>query len=258
MVLAIDIGNTNIVIGCFEQNKIFFIERVSTNHAATDLEYVSIIRTALHINKRSSEELTGAIISSVVPNLTNTVKRAIEKYADIKVMVVSPGIKTGLSILVDNPAQLGSDLVVDAVAGINNYPVPQIIIDMGTATTLSVIDKNKNYIGGLITTGLEISADALTRRTSQLPKIAFEATSHVIGKNTVDCMKNGIMYSTASAIDGLIERIEEEIGEKCTVIATGGLAPVVVPICRRKIILDDELLLKGLMIIYSKNIRNQL
>ncbi|MBO5060478.1 MAG: type III pantothenate kinase [Clostridia bacterium] len=253
MVLAIDIGNTNIVIGCFLEDKILFIERISTNHAATDLEYASMIKTALHINGHSSEELKGAIISSVVPSVTNTVRRAVEKYAKVDVMVVSPGIKTGLSIMVDNPAQLGSDLVVDAVAGINNYPVPQIIIDMGTATTLSVIDKKKNYIGGVITTGMAISADALTSRTSQLPKIAFDSPRNVIGKNTVDCMKNGIMYSTAGAIDGLVERIEEELGEMCTVIATGGLASIVTPLCKKKIILDDELLLKGLMIIYNKN-----
>lgn len=253
MVLAIDIGNTNIVIGCFDNNEILFIERASTNHAATDLEYAAMIKTALHINNLSSDDLSGAIISSVVPSVTNTIKRAIEKYADIEVTVVSPGLKTGLNILVDNPTQLGSDLVVDAVAGINNYPVPQIIIDMGTATTLSVIDKNKNYIGGLITSGMAISADALTRRTSQLPKIAFDCPNSIIGKNTVECMKSGIMFSTACAIDGLIERIENELGESCTVIATGGLSQIITPICKRNIILDDKLLLKGLMIIYNKN-----
>lgn len=253
MVLAIDIGNTNIIIGCFEQDRVIFIERISTSNSATDLEYASMIQTALHINNHSSEELEGAVISSVVPSVTNTVRHAVEKYAKIDVMVVSPGIKTGLSILVDNPGQLGSDLVVDAVAGINNYPVPQIIVDMGTATTLSVIDGKKNYIGGMITTGMAISADALTRRTSQLPKIAFDTPRNVIGKNTVDCMKNGIMYSTACAIDGLIEKIEEELGERCTVIATGELASIVTPLCKRNIILDDALLLKGLMIIYNKN-----
>ena len=253
MILAIDIGNTNIVIGCFDDEKILFIERISTNHMATDLEYATSIRMALHIHNLSSSELTGAIISSVVPSLTSTVKYAVEKYAGLEATVVSPGIKTGLSILVDNPAQLGSDLVAAAVAGINHYPSPQIIIDMGTATTMSVIDKGKNYIGGVIMTGMAISADALTSRTSQLPKIAFDPPHNVIGKNTVDCMKNGIIYSNACAIDGLVERIEEELGEKCTVIATGGLASVVTPLCKRKIILDDELLLKGLMIIYNKN-----
>lgn len=253
MVLAIDIGNTNIVIGCFEDKKILFIERVSTNRGATDLEYAAMIRTAIHIHGFNSGTLTGAIISSVVPSVTGTVKRAIEKYAKIKVLVVEPGLKTGLSIKVDNPAQVGSDLVVDAVAGTNHYPTPLIIIDMGTATTISVIDRSKSYLGGMILPGVAISSDALTGRTSQLPHIAFEAPKNVIGKNTVDCMKNGIMYSNACAIDGIVDRIEEELGERCTVVATGGLAGMITPLCRRDIILDDDLLLKGLMIIYNKN-----
>lgn len=254
MVLAVDIGNTNIVVGGFEGDKILFRERVSTNPLSTDLEYATAFRMALHMHDYNSSQLTGAIISSVVPSVTNTVKRAIEKYAGVKVMIVGPGIKTGLSILIDNPAQLGSDLVVDAVAGIKEYNVPQIIIDMGTATTLSVVDKNRNYLGGMIMTGMAVSTDALTSRTSQLPKVAFEVPKKVIGRNTVDCMKSGIMYSNACALDGLIERIEEELGEKCTVIATGGLAGVVTPLCKNKIILDDDLLLKGLMIIYNKNV----
>lgn len=253
MVLAIDIGNTNIVIGCFDDGKILFIERVSTNHMATDLEYAATIKMALNVHSYRTSMLDGAIISSVVPSLTITIKKAIKKFANVEVMSVSPGIKTGLSIMIDNPAQLGSDLVVDAVAGINTYPVPQIIIDMGTATTVSVIDRNKNYVGTMIMTGVSTSADALTSRTAQLPKIAFETPHNLIGKNTVDSMRNGIMYSNACAIDGITERIEEEIGEKCTVIATGGLAGVIVPLCKKNVILDDELLLKGLMIIYNKN-----
>ncbi len=253
MVLAIDIGNTHTVLGCFEGDKILFIERVSTNLTATDLEYAAVIRMALHIHGVNSSTVEGAIISSVVPTVTGTFCRAIEKYAQVKVTVVGPGVKTGLNIHIDNPAQLGSDLVVDAVAGINYYSVPQIIVDMGTATTFSVIDKNKNYIGTLITTGMAISAEALTSRTSQLPRIAFDKPSSVIGKNTVDSMKNGIMYANAGAIDAIVERIEAELGEQCTVIATGGMCGVVTSLCKRKIITDDELLLKGLMIIYRKN-----
>ncbi len=253
MVLAIDIGNTHTVIGCFEDERILFIERVSTNLTATDLEYAALIKMALHIHDVSSSMIEGAIISSVVPSVTSTVRRAIEKYAQVKVTVIGPGVKTGLSIHIDNPAQLGADLVVDAVAGINNYSVPQIIIDMGTATTFSVIDKNKNYIGTLITTGMAISAEALTSGTSQLPRIAFERPSSVIGKNTVDSMRAGIMYSNASAIDGIIERIEEELGERCTVIATGGMAGAVSPLCKRELTVDECLMLRGLMIIYRKN-----
>lgn len=255
MILAIDIGNTNIVVGCFENDEIVFSERVSTNHKATDMEYATTISMVLHIHGYNSSQLTGAIISSVVPDVTNTVKRAIEKYTKLTdVLVVSPGIKTGLVIHIDNPAQLGSDLVVDAVAGINHYPVPQIIIDMGTATTFSVINKQKQYIGGLITCGMGISADTLTKSTSQLSKVAFDTPKKVIGTNTVDCIKGGIMLSNACAIDGLVDRIEDELGEKCTVIVTGGLAETVVPLCKKNVILDNDLLLKGLMIIYNKNV----
>ncbi|MGN1316201.1 MAG: type III pantothenate kinase [Acutalibacteraceae bacterium] len=253
MVLAIDIGNTNIVVGCFENNKILFTERISTNRTATDLEYASTVNTAMQMHSLNPGNLSGAIISSVVPSVTATFKRAIEKYAGVKVMTVGPGTKTGLSIKIDNPAQLGSDLVVDAVAGINQYPTPQIIIDMGTATTMSVIDKDKNYIGGIIMTGVSVSAEALASRTSQLPRIAYEIPKKVIGKNTVDCMKSGVMYANACAIDGLIEKIEKELGSPCTVIATGGLAGTIIPLCKKNIIINDELLLKGLMIIYNKN-----
>ena len=158
-----------------------------------------------------------------------------------------------MSILIDNPAQLGSDLVVDAVAGINEYPLPQIIIDMGTATTFSIIDRNRNYLGGMITTGMAVSAEALVSKTSQLPKIAFDKPKKLIGTNTVDCIKSGIMYSTASSLDGMIERIEDELGERCTVIATGGLASLVTPLCKRDIILDEDLMLKGLVNIYNRN-----
>lgn len=253
MILVVDIGNTNIVMGCFDGDKILFRERVSSSQKATDLEYAVSIKIALEMNHVESKEITGVIMSSVVPSITNTFKRAVEKLTGVKPLVVGPGIKTGLSILIDNPAQLGSDLVVDAVAGINEYPVPQIIIDMGTATTFSVIDKNRNYLGGMITTGMSVSTDALISRTSQLPKIAFEVPKKLIGKNTIDCLKSGIMYSNACSIDGMIERIEEELGEKCTVIATGGLANLITPLCKRKIILDDELMLKGLFIIYNRN-----
>lgn len=254
MILAIDIGNTNIVMGCFDDEKILFRERVSTDHTATDLEYAVTVKTALDMHRLSPEQITGAIMSSVVPTVTNTFKRAIEKYCGVKPMVVGPGIKTGLSIRIDNPAQLGSDLVVDAVAGIHEYPVPLIIVDMGTATTFSVIDRNRNYLGGLITTGMAVSADALTSRTSQLPKISFDIPKRVIGTNTVDCIKSGIMYSAAAAIDGIVERIEGDLGESCTVVATGGLSGLVAPLCKTKLILDDDLLLKGLKLIYHKNI----
>lgn len=253
MLLALDVGNTNIVLGCFDVDNILFRERVSTNQQATDLEYATRIRMALDMYGIDRKEINEAIISSVVPSVTNTLKKAVEKYLGCTPMIVGPGIKTGLSIVIDNPAQLGSDLVVDAVAGISEYPVPLIIIDMGTATTFSLVDAKKRYLGGVIMTGMAVSTEALVSRTSQLPRIAFEAPKSVIGTNTIDCMKSGIMYSTACAIDGMIDRIEEEIGEHCTVVATGGLAGTVVPLCKKDIILDDDLLLKGLHVIFEKN-----
>ena len=243
MILAIDIGNTNIVLGCADSDRILFRERLATVQRETSLEYAVKIKAALDINGIDRTQISGAVISSVVPSVTNTVKAAAEKLIDGKIMIVGP----------DNPAQLGSDLVVDAVAGIHDYPLPQIIIDMGTATTFSVIDKDRTYIGGLITTGVAVSADALNSRTAQLPKIAYEKPKRVICSNTVDCITSGIMYSNACAIDGIIERIEEELGEKATVIATGGLSQVVIPLCRHEITYDDDLLLKGLMLIWNKN-----
>jgi len=254
MLLAIDAGNTNIVLGCFDKdNQILFRERLSTNQSATALEYAAGIKTALEMHGIDKNLIDDAIISSVVPSITATLKSAVKKYTGKKVMVVGAGIKTGLNIVIDNPAQLGSDLVVDAVAGLHEYPVPQIIIDMGTATTLSVVNEKKQYIGGVIMTGMAVSMNALVDKTSQLPKISFEAPKKVIGSNTIDCMKSGIMYATASSLDGMIQRIQDELGQKCTVIATGGLAGLVTPLCKSEIILDDDLLLKGLNIIYHKN-----
>lgn len=254
MLLAVDIGNTNIVFGCVDENdNIAVFERISTNHNATAAEYASLIKNILEMNDFRCGDIDDAIMSSVVPSVTNTVKEAIRKLFGVDVMIVGPGVKTGLNILIDNPRQLGSDQAVDAVAAINQYPVPLIVIDMGTATTISVVDKNKNYLGGLIMTGMGVAADALIQRTAQLPKIDFERPASVIGRNTIDCMKSGALYSNACAIDGIIQHIEEELGEPCTAVATGGLAPVVIPLCRRKIHVNSDLLISGLAIIYRKN-----
>ncbi len=258
MLLAIDIGNTNIVLGCVDKdNNIVLFERISTNHQATATEYAVLIKNIIEINNFQINDIDDAIMSSVVPAVTESVKTAVKKLFNTEILIVGPGLKTGLNILIDNPAQLGSDQVVDAVASINQYSVPQIVIDMGTATTVSVIDKNKNYLGGLIIAGMGTATNALTAKTAQLPKINFEIPEKVIGTNTVDCMKSGMLYSNACALDGIIERIEEELGEKCTVIATGGLSEIVVQLCKRNIILDKSLLIKGLSIIYKKNKSNK-
>ena len=253
MILAIDIGNTNIVVGCIDQEKTCFIERISTVRTKTELEYAVDIKTILDIYHIKGSEIEGGIISSVVPQITNIAKLAAEKILKKEVMVLGPGTKTGLNIMMDNPGQLGADLVANAVAGIAIYPLPQIIIDMGTATTFSVVDQKHHYIGGMILPGVRISLDALTARASQLSGVSIEAPKRLIGKNTIECMKSGILYSNAAAIDGIVDRIEEELGQKATVIATGGLAKKIIPHCKKDVILDEDLLLKGLMIIYNKN-----
>ena len=253
MVLAIDIGNTHILLGCFEDRKILFTELLSTDRSYTDLEYASLIKSALEFNVASFEDIEGAIISSVVPSVTGTIKAAVERFANVSPIVVGPGVKTGLKIRIDNPAQLGSDLVVSAVAGIKEYGVPQINIYMGTATAFSLIDSEKNYLGTSIGAGMGIAAEALSSKTSQLPNIAFETPKKVIGTNTVDSMKSGLICQNAALIDGMIERIEEEYGEECVIVATGRYSSLVTPLCKHKIICDKELILKGLIEVYYKN-----
>ena len=256
MLLAFDIGNTNIVLGCIDGDEILFSERISTDHSKTSLEYALTFRSILSLHKIPLEEIGAAIIASVVPPITSCIENAVKKLSDCRVYTVGPGIKTGLNILMDNPAQVGADLIVGAVAGIHDYPCPQILIDMGTATTICVIDRNRNYIGGMILPGLQVSLDSLTSRTSQLPRISLDPPRRVIGKNTVECMKSGILYGSASMLDGMIDRIWSELGEEAVVIATGGLSGSITPLCRHNIILDDDLLLRGLNYIYRKNTDN--
>ncbi len=253
MLLALDVGNTNICIGCIEGEKILFTGRLSTDHSKTADEYAISFNSIIRLYGRKASEIDGSIISSVVPPLNQTLRDAVNRLTGTTPLLVGPGVKSGLNILLDNPAQTGSDLVVDAVAAIAQYPKPLIIIDMGTATTVSVVNEQGGYMGGLILPGVRISQDTLTGRTSQLPRIALEPPAHVIGKNTIDCMKSGAIFGQAAMLDGLIERIEEELGHKTTVIATGGLAGCIVPYCKREIIYDNDLLLKGLRIIYEKN-----
>ena len=219
----------------------------------TELEYAVDLKTVVDIYHIKRTDIEGCIISSVVPQITNAVKLAAEKVLHKEPMVLGPGVKTGLNIMMDNPGQLGADLVANAVAGIHEYPLPLAIIDMGTASTVSVVDEKKHYVGGMIFPGMGVSLDALTARASQLSGISIEAPKRIIGKNTIECMKSGVIYSNAAALDGIVDRIEEELGQKITVVATGGLARKIVPHCRREILLDEDLLLKGLLIIYEKN-----
>lgn len=253
MILAIDMGNTNIVIGCIDNERIYFVERMSTDHSKTELEYAINFKNVLELYNIDIEQIEGVIISSVVPPLLNTMRQAIRKAVNKSAMVVGPGIKTGLNILMDNPAQVGSDMIVSAIAALDEYKPPIIFVDMGTATTLTVIDKMGNYIGGAILPGVTTSLNALVSNAAQLSKTSIEAPKRIIGKNTLECMKSGIVIGSAACIDGMIERMEKEMGEEAVILATGGIAPCIIPHCKRKIIIDDALLLKGLKIIYDKN-----
>ena len=256
MILAIDMGNTNIVIGGIDSTKTYFVERITTNYVKTGLEYAINIKNILEIHNVDKSQVEGAIMSSVVPPLTAALSSAVKKIFGFHPKLVGSGMKTGLNILMDNPKTVGSDMIVDAVAAIREHPCPIIIIDMGTATTLSVVDKNGCYIGGVILPGLRLSLDTLSSKTAQLPSISLDIPSKVIGKNTIDCMRSGIMYGNASMIDGIIDRMEEELGQPATLVATGGLSRFVTPLCRHSIIYDEALLLKGLLILYEKNKAN--
>lgn len=253
MILAVDIGNTNIVIGCIDGEKIAFEERLYSDLKKTELEYAISFKTVLEIYEIDLGQIQGGIISSVVPPITATVRHAAEKIIGKQILEVGPGVKTGLDIKIDNPAQLGPDLAVGAVAGIAEYGCPLAVVDMGTATTITVVNAKRQVIGGMIMPGVGPSLDSLITRTSQLPKISMEAPKHFIGSNTVDCMKSGIIYGTAAGLDGMIQRVEEELGQPVKVVATGGMAQYIIPHCRKQIVLDDELLLKGLKMIYDRN-----
>ena len=253
MLLAIDIGNTNLVIGCFRDDKILFKARIATDRTRTSDQYGVEIKNMLEAYGVNRSDIKDCIISSVVPPVFNSVRTGVIKIIGKQPMVVGPGLKTGLNIHVDVPSQVGSDRIVIAVAALAEYKAPLLLLDLGTATTIEAVEPDNVYMGGVIIPGVRVSLDALTSRAAQLPGISLDQPKQVIGKNTVDCMRSGMMYGTAAMIDGLVERMEEELGHRCTLIATGCLAQFITPLCKREIILEKDLLLKGLNIIYKKN-----
>lgn len=197
------------------------------------------------------------IVSSVVPPLNRTILAAIRKITGLNAMLVGSGMKTGLNILMDNPKSVGSDMIVNAVGALAEHEPPIIIIEMGTATTMSVIDKNGRYVGGAILPGLRVSLDSMSASTAQLPRISLDTPRRVIGKNTIDCMRSGVIFGNAAMIDGMLDRIEEELGEKTSIIATGGISKIVLPLCSHTITYDGALLMKGLLHLYEKNRRTE-
>ena len=255
MILTVDIGNSNIVLGGVVGEEIVFEARLRTETTKTSDQYCVDLKILLDVYGLPAESIEGAIISSVVPQVLNSFQTAVKKLTGKTSLVVGPGLKTGLNILLDNPSQTGADLVVGSVAALREHKAPLIVIDMGTATTMVVLNEQGALIGGCIMPGVRISMDALTERTALLPGLLLDQPQKAFGRNTIDCMRSGIMMGSACMLDGMIERMEAELGCKTTVIATGGIAKFIVPLCKRKIVYDKDLLVKGLAALYRENKR---
>ena len=256
MILAIDIGNSNIVIGGVEGNEIVFEARLRTEATKTSDQYCMDLKILLDVNEVDKGSIEGVIVASVVPQVLNSMQTAVKKLTGKTCLVVGPGLKTGLNILIENPSQTGADLVVGSVAALREHKPPMIVVDMGTATTMVALDKNGALIGGCICPGVKISMDALTERTALLPGLQLDQPKKAIGRNTIDCMRSGIMMGAACMLDGMVQRMEEELGAKATVVVTGGIGKFIVPMCRTPMIYDKDLLIKGLAALYRDNKRD--
>lgn len=253
MILTVDVGNSEIALGGFVDEKLLFTARIATDPKETSNEYSMKIAGILQLHSVKREEIAGAIISSVVPQLNRVLKDAIRILFGVEPLMVGPGIKTGLAIQCDNPSSVGADLICSCVAAQSIYGSPCLIIDIGTATKMMVVNDKGAFIGVSIIPGVLMGLNALAAGTAQLPNIDLGAPSRIIAKNTADCMKSGVVFGHACMIDGMIERINEEIGESLPIYATGGLAGIILPHCRHEMTTDELLVLKGLNLIYHKN-----
>ena len=256
MILAIDIGNTNIVLGCIRDDEILFEARIATDLIKTSDQYCAELKNMLELFEIDKTLIKGAIISSVVPPVLNSFKTAIRKLTGKTPLVVGPGIKTGLNIRMDNPSEVGSDLIVAAVAAIADHGAPLLLVDMGTATTITAVDASGSFVGGCICPGVKISMEALTGRTAQLPGISLDEPTVAIGKNTRDCMRSGIMFGAAGQIDGLLDRMEAELKVPAKIVITGGISKFILPLCKHQMIYERNLMLKGLNLLYKRNTKN--
>lgn len=254
MILAIDMGNSNVKIGIVENEKKVIEERVHTDSTHTSLEYAEHILQLLGLYHVKKEEITGAVIASVVPPLTAVLSAAVNKVFGFRPMIVNGNLKTSVTFKgVDDPCYVGADLVAGAEAVCREYPLPCIMVNMGTATTIMLVDKDGDFRGGSILPGMKTALSALSDDAAILPEISLDEPGSPITLDTVECMRGGIIYGNAAQIDGIVERMEEEIGEACTVVATGGMARFCVPYCRHGVILDKDLLMKGLYYIWTEN-----
>ena len=253
MILAVDIGNSNIVIGGYRDKTQLFSSRVKTDSRKTEWEYAVMISDIIVLNGYSAKDFNGLALSCVVPALTRVLADTAKILNIENIMTVGPGVKTGLNIKIDDPSELGADLACTAVAAIEKYPLPAIIVDLGTATKMLVVDENKSFRGGSIMPGVMVALAALSSSAAQLPNIGFSGDIKVIGTNTIDCMASGSILGTACMIDGMVERYQSQIGSGGSIIACGGLSKGIIPHCKSNIIIDEDLVLDGLMAIYHKN-----
>ena len=257
MILTIDVGNTNVVIGCVENGEVKSVCRLATNLNDLSSDYALKMRQSFEFDGIDYKNFAGAILSSVVPQLNRAIRSAVKKVTGLDCMVVGAGLKTGVNVKIDDPGTLAGDLITGAVGALAMFKPPIIVVDMGTATTITAIDKTGTYVGGCISPGPKISAEALSARTAQLPAISLESPKKAIGKNTIDAMRSGVMLGSACMVDGMIDRIDAELGGGATVVATGGIARFVLPMCRHAIEYDRDLLLKGLALLYENNRREK-
>ena len=254
MILVLDVGNTNIVLGVFQEEELKYHWRFETSRGKTEDEYGMLIKQLIETSGMSFQDITGIIISSVVPPIMFSLERMCMKYFKVKPLIVGPGIKTGLNIKYENPKEVGADRIVNAVAALQLYGNPLIIVDFGTATTYCYINEEKEYLGGVICPGVAISTEALYSRAAKLPRIEIAKPTEIIGKNTVSAMQAGVYYGYVGQVEGIVNRIRKEYGTDPTVVATGGLANLLADECKVIDIVDPFLTLKGLHMIYKKNV----
>lgn len=253
-ILAIDVGNTNSVFGAYnEKDELVFDMRLETNPSRMADEYTLILMNLFQLHNVKKEDFEGVIISSVVPPVTEQLTAAVKRFTGHDAMVVGPGVKTGLNIRIDDPATLGADLCCAGVAAKELYPLPCIIIDLGTASKILAVNERGEFLGGAIAVGMKMAFESLSSSTAALPLISAGRVEKAIGSNTADCMRSGVIIGMAGMVDGFIERFEAEMGKAKSIVATGGFSPIVAPYCKREMTVDSELLLKGLLVIYRKN-----